>query len=1098
MSDQFHPIPLQQLIRMLLSEYDRNHSILGIDDRLFFDPDKESRFATELFGQKLATPLGVAAGPHSQMAQNIVAAWLTGARYIELKTVQTLDELEIPRPCIDMQDEGYNCEWSQELKIKESFDEYLKAWVLIHVLHHKLGYKSPVNTIFNMSVGYNLEGIMQKNVQWFFEKMQHCPDELAQKVEEIDSVYPEIKEIDISDQITNNITLSTMHGCPADEIEDIARYLITEKKLHTFVKLNPTLLGPEHLRSILNNTLKFKTQVPDEAFEHDLKYPEALKIIRSLQEAAKKENLHFGLKLTNTLESENNKPVFGNDVSMMYMSGRSLHPISIALANKLQQEFNGELSLSFSGGINAFNVSDTLACGFETLTVCTDLLKPGGYTRFYQYFKKLDESFLAKETNDIQSYILSKSGKENRKEAALFNLEKYAQDVLRLKDYQRKYLRTPDIKNSKSLSYFDCIAAPCVNACPTNQDIPSYMYHTARGEFEQAYEVIVKTNAFPNSTGVVCDHVCQTQCTRMNYDEPLAIRDIKNFVVDWHNHNNGSEKQILPDVQKSVAIIGAGPTGLSSAYFLRKAGFSVTVYEAKSKAGGMVSGAIPKFRILDQTVELDVQHIVELGVEVHYNHKIEQGEFEKLRKAHDAVIVAVGAQDVPELKLEGMDADGVFESLEFLEAVRKGENLSVGNAVAVIGGGNTAMDIARTAFRMTRGKVMLLYRRSVNEMPAVYHEIVETLEEGVEFMEWVAPVKVLSEDGRITGLQCVRMEAAEPDASGRVRPVPVKNSEFEIEVDTLIPAVGQKIALDFMDAALLNTRENSFETQLNKVYIGGDARLGAASLIKGVGDGRKIAQELIDKYGIDFDTRNLNVEKISRKSADVKDLMVKKSELISGEHPDTGKNTHQKDFQLIGGMFTKEQAKKEASRCLLCDEVCNICTTVCPNLANYSYRVQKVKLNLQKGVVESGNLRWEPDRVFELKQGIQILNIANFCNECGNCNTFCPTKSAPYLEKPKVYLTRKDFDEAEKGFYLEKSDGTSVLMGKNAEENFFLSKTGQNYIYTTENFEVVLDRDDFSVLDSKIINPESKTEFSLQHAAEMSVILQGAALLEYS
>ncbi|MBN2615202.1 MAG: putative selenate reductase subunit YgfK [Bacteroidales bacterium] len=1100
MSDQFHPIPLKQLIQMMLSEYDRNHSILGIDEHLFFNPDSENRFTTELFDQKLATPLGVAAGPHSQMAQNIVAAWLTGARYIELKTVQTLDELEIPRPCIDMQDEGYNCEWSQELKIKESFDEYLKAWVLIHVLHHKLGRKTPVNTIFNMSVGYNLEGIMKENVQWFLDKMQRCPEGIAQKVGEISSVYPEIQEIEIPYRISDNITLSTMHGCPANEIEDIARYLITEKKLHTFVKLNPTLLGSDLLRGILNETLQFKTQVPDAAFEHDLKYPEALKMIRALQQTAEKENLQFGLKLTNTLESVNNKPVFGEDVSMMYMSGRALHPISIALTQKLQKDFNGELSLSFSGGINALNVADVLTCGFETITVCTDLLKPGGYTRLHQYFQKLNEAFVAERVETIEDFISAKAGTGEPVAARLANIERYAKQILQAREYKRTYLRTPSIKNNKPLSYFDCIAAPCLNACPTHQDIPSYMYHTARGEFEQAYRVITKTNAFPNSTSIVCDHVCQTQCTRMNYDEPLAIREIKHFVVDWHNQYKGSEKEVLSDIQKKVAIIGAGPTGLSSAYFLRKAGFEVAVYEAKSKAGGMVSGAIPRFRISDETVELDVKHITDLGVAVYYNQKIGKKEFNQLRKDNDAVIVAIGAQDVPLLKLDGMEAQGVYESLEFLEASRKGKDFTVGNKVAVIGGGNTAMDIARTANRMTgaSGKVTLMYRRSVNEMPAVYHEIVETMEEGVEFMEWVNPVKIMTENGKIAGVQCIRMKPGEPDESGRVRPVPIEDSEFEMEVDTLIPAVGQKITVDFTDVNLLETKEDSFETQLPGVYIGGDARLGAASLIKGVGDGRKIAQELIDKYEIDFDTRNFKPEEISRKPALVKDLMAKKSERVPGEHPEKSSLNDPKSFQLITGTFTEEQAQKEASRCLLCDEVCNICTTVCPNLANFSYPVKKTPIPLQKGILENGNLRWEPDGLFEIKQEIQILNIANFCNECGNCATFCPTQSAPYLEKPKIYLTRKDFDDAEKGFYLQKLDDQKILKGKASGRAFSLTESLENFIYKEDDFEVVFDKTDFSVQDFKKINPERKEAFSLQKAAEMTVILQGASLLEYS
>ncbi|MCK7520856.1 MAG: hypothetical protein MZV64_25760 [Ignavibacteriales bacterium] len=196
-------------------------------------------------------------------------------------------------------------------------------------------------------------------------------------------------EIDIPCRISDNITLSTMHGCPADEIEDIAGYLLEEKNLHTFVKLNPTLLGPGFLQEILNNTLKFKTIVPEVAFEHDLKYRDAIEIIKSLQKKAGMKDLQFGLKLTNTLESVNNKQLFGSDAEMMYMSGRALHPIAINLARMLQQDFNGNLLLSFSAGADAFNISDIISCGFKTVTVCSDILKPGGYMRLKQYYDKL-------------------------------------------------------------------------------------------------------------------------------------------------------------------------------------------------------------------------------------------------------------------------------------------------------------------------------------------------------------------------------------------------------------------------------------------------------------------------------------------------------------------------------------------------------------------------------------------------------------------------------------------------------------------------------------------------------------------------------------
>jgi len=483
MSGKFCPIPLKQLLKMILKELGNEGTLFGIPEELFFVPGSNRALHTSIFGHPLHSPVGVAAGPHTQMAQNIVAAWLTGARYIELKTIQTLDELEVSKPCIDMQDEGYNCEWSHELKIRESFDEYLNAWIIIHVLNHRFGWGDDSGVVFNMSAGYNLRGIMQENVQWFLDMMNDCGDQLSAKLEEISDIYPEAKEIDIPSLISDNITLSTMHGCPPDEIESIARYLIAERNLHTLVKLNPTLLGPEMLREILSVKLGFKTIVPDEAFAHDLKYDDALRIIRSLQSLAAGNNLQFGLKLTNTLESVNNKNIFGSDVPMMYMSGRALHPISVNLARKLQEEFRGGLLLSFSAGADAFNIAPLISCGFTTVTVCSDLLKPGGYMRLHQYFSELTKGLDKYAAGSIDDYILRSAGMTERKAAAFSNLEAYSEAVLSASAYKREYIRPPDIKSDRELGLFDCIAAPCRDACATRQDIPGYLRHTSHGDF---------------------------------------------------------------------------------------------------------------------------------------------------------------------------------------------------------------------------------------------------------------------------------------------------------------------------------------------------------------------------------------------------------------------------------------------------------------------------------------------------------------------------------------------------------------------------------------------------------------------------------------
>src|SRR3989339_270677 len=329
MSDKLYPLEIEKLFKLIFFEWNKKESILGIDKCLFFSPTQNNKaISMERYGETIDTPLGVAAGPQTQMAQNIVAAWLTGSRYMELKTVQTLDELEISKPCIDMEDEGFNCEWSQELKLEQSYHEYLKAFILIHILQDYFQHPPGrcLGTIFNMSVGYDLKGIKSPNVQNFLKKMKDAKAEKEIYLKRLLPLYPRLKDIHIPDLISNNVTLSTMHGCPSDEIEMIGRYLICELGLYTTIKLNPTLNGKEEVCQILNRDLGYhKIVVPDLAFEHDLKFHEAKTIIKNLKQAAALKGVDFSIKLTNTLECENNKEYFdAQSAKHMYMSGRAL------------------------------------------------------------------------------------------------------------------------------------------------------------------------------------------------------------------------------------------------------------------------------------------------------------------------------------------------------------------------------------------------------------------------------------------------------------------------------------------------------------------------------------------------------------------------------------------------------------------------------------------------------------------------------------------------------------------------------------------------------------------------------------------------------
>ena len=387
MSDAMRPQSFEALLSWILREYKENQSIFGIHRSLFYTPRANAPYSSEIFGHSLATPVGPAAGPHTQLTQNILAAWLSGGRFIELKTVQIMDELEIPRPCIDMEDEGYNVEWSQELKLDQSAWEYIKAWVLIHTLPRVLGWEeAPFGTIFNMSVGYNLEGILTPPMQHFMDRMEDASAEIAQIEDVIAAQFPnsQFTNLPIPTRLTNSVTLSTMHGCPPDEIEAIARYLLAERGLHTFVKLNPTLLGKEAVLDILHNHLGYQgIHIPDPVFEHDLKYDRAVTMLRALKQLAAERGLTFGVKLSNTLAMANHKDALPGEE--MYMSGRALYPVTMNLFHKLVQEFDGDLHVSYSAGADALNVPTILACGALPITAASDLLKPGGYSRMVHW-----------------------------------------------------------------------------------------------------------------------------------------------------------------------------------------------------------------------------------------------------------------------------------------------------------------------------------------------------------------------------------------------------------------------------------------------------------------------------------------------------------------------------------------------------------------------------------------------------------------------------------------------------------------------------------------------------------------------------------------
>ena len=1023
MEKPFRPIPLDRLARWIFRDLERADAVMGIPRQNFAVPGP--RLASRVVARDLAAPLGVAAGPHTQLAQNIVASWLCGARFIELKTVQVLDELTVARPCIDAADETYNCEWSQELKLEQSFTEYLNAWVLLHALAHARGLPGP-GTIFSMSVGYNLEGIQSPRVQAFIAAMRDASAALPAAIDAVAEAYPAVRGLDIPRQLADQITLSTMHGCPPAEIERIARYLLTDLGVHTWVKLNPTLLGPERLRRHLNGIQRFDIDVPDAAFAHDPTFADAMKMVRSLAATAKGRPQQFGLKLTNTLEVRNHRPVFPPAEKMMYMSGRALHPITLDLAHRVTEELDGQVPISFCGGADAENFPALIADGLGPVTVCTDLLRPGGYARLQQYLANLESALDRAGASDLAGYQHAAAGGKGPRQALAAHAAA-ADDEGRYARRERPLV----FKGARPLLTFDCIAAPCVEACPAHQNIPDYLWEVAQGRPSASLDVILRTNPQPGITGSICEHPCTERCVRNFYDAPLAIREVKRFAFE---HGKAQADEVAAPLGVKVAVVGAGPAGLAAATFLARMGFAVTLYEAKKSLGGMVSGGIPPYRLSAETIEGDLQRLRALGVRVESGRILGKDlALADLRRDFAHVFLAIGAAHGKRLGIPGEEAAGVKDALTFLDEVRANAPTGLGKRVLIIGGGNTAMDAARTSRRLVdgAGAVTLVYRRTRAEMPAEPGEVLDCDHEGVGIRELLAPARVVVEGGRVTGLACTPLGLGERDAGGRPRPVPTGGPEVVVPADSILIAIGQEPALDALgglevkrkkDGALLVDPATG-ETSLPWLYAGGDVARGAASVIKAIADGRTVAEDIGRKHGV-----ALPPEPELDKSPAVDPLMIKKARQIAPQTVPVLPVEERRGFAEVARTFSVESARAEAARCLDCDDVCSLCVTVCPNRANQAFALEPFSMDLPALRARGGRLEAGPTRPFSVGQRVQIATIGDFCNECGNCDTFCPTAGAPYKLKPKFWVDAEGWREAQGDAYRMERDGEALVL----------------------------------------------------------------------
>jgi putative selenate reductase len=409
------PAPFASLLRRMFREFEREGKIFDLPARRFWAGAPGLDTSVLFHGRRAANPLGPAAGPQDQMAQNVVLAWLAGSRILELKTVQVNDRLAIPRPCIDATNVGYNVEWSQELRLEDSLREYVAGSMLLDVLRATRLTGAPPDpgvhdTILDMSVGYDLAGIRSPQVRAWMQSMKDARVQVEALRREIPDDFRHLRDLAFTTRLSDQVTLSTFHGCPAGEIEGIVRFLLTEMDVHVTVKLNPTLLGRETVDGLLHDLLGYRdVSTRPEDFDKDLQWEQALEITDRLSEVARSVGRTFQVKFSNTLVVRNHRPFFPASEAVMYLSGEPLHVLTLTLVERYRRA-RPEVPISFSAGVDSRNFADCVALGFVPITTCTDLLRPGGYGRLPAYLERLEERMRSLGVARIGDYVVKACG----------------------------------------------------------------------------------------------------------------------------------------------------------------------------------------------------------------------------------------------------------------------------------------------------------------------------------------------------------------------------------------------------------------------------------------------------------------------------------------------------------------------------------------------------------------------------------------------------------------------------------------------------------------------------------------------------------------
>ncbi len=498
-----------------------------------------------------------------------------------------------------------------------------------------------------------------------------------------------------------------------------------------------------------------------------------------------------------------------------------------------------------------------------------------------------------------------------------------------LRYFKDEYIQHTKYKRCPALVCKEIISSACQHTCPISQDVPSYIGLIAQGKFDEAVKIVLKENPLPLVCGRVCDTPCEGKCVAGEWDDPIAIRSLKRFLADYEmKHGSGIEQKPKAEREERVAVIGSGPGGLTCAHYLALEGYKVTVFESHSTAGGMLALGIPEFRLPKDVLEHEINRIRNLGVEIKLNTTIGKDvPLQKLKEDHKAVFIAVGAHKGLKMRIPGEDSEGVLDAVQFLQNFNLGSEVKIGDKVIVVGGGNSAIDAARVAKRLGKD-TSIYYRRTKAEMPAIKSEVEEALLEDIDIQFLVTPIRVLSSNGKIEGIECIRMKLGDVDESGRRRPVPIEGSEFKVDADTLILAISQEPDISLIASgnglkvsawSTLVVNPDTLQTSMEGIFAGGDVVSGPNTVTGAMAHG-KIAAKMIDKY-IRGEKLEMKYE-VTRPAARVEAVQLSDEEIKSLKRPEMPSIPVEQritSFKEVETGFSEADAILEARRCLRCD-----------------------------------------------------------------------------------------------------------------------------------------------------------------------------------